>query len=199
MASKPYHHGDLPTTLRAATAELVVERGTSGFSLREVARRAGVSHAAPAHHFGDAEGLLVSVATEGFTKLADALDEATEGITDAAERLRACGKTYIRTAQAYPGHFSVILQTSLTPDDECVAASVRAYSILQESIAMVRDQVNPDLDVEPMATLCWATMQGLVVLAPNLDDVAEKTDTNSTSLDKLVEQFTDVFIAGCRA
>ena len=68
-----YHHGDLPAALRAATAQLVSEKGPSGFSLREVARRAGVSHAAPAHHFGDAEGMLTSVAAEGFAKLADEL------------------------------------------------------------------------------------------------------------------------------
>ena len=59
---KPYHHRNLPAVLREVTAELVSERGPAGFSLREVARRAGVSHAAPAHHFGDTRGLLTSLA-----------------------------------------------------------------------------------------------------------------------------------------
>ncbi len=197
---KTYHHGDLPAALRTATAELVTEKGPSGFSLREVARRAGVSHAAPAHHFGDAEGLLTSVATEGFSTLADALDAASTGITDARERLNACGTTYVRTALAYPGHFGVIFQSDLIneDDDACLLASMRAYAVLQSTIEMVRDQVNPDLDVDAMATLCWATMQGLVVLAPKLSHVAESTDTALLTLDDLVAQFTDMFIAGCR-
>ena len=53
-----YHHGDLPAALRAAAVDLIQERGPAKFSLREVARRAGVSYAAPSHHFGDARGLL---------------------------------------------------------------------------------------------------------------------------------------------
>ena len=61
-----YHHGDLPNALRRAAVEVIEERGLGAFSLREVARRAGVSHTAPAHHFGDMRGLLTSVAIEGF-------------------------------------------------------------------------------------------------------------------------------------
>ena len=56
--TRPYHHGNLPDALRAAAAEVITEKGVGGFSLREVARRAGVSHTAPAHHFGDTTGLL---------------------------------------------------------------------------------------------------------------------------------------------
>ena len=85
--STTYHHGDLPAALRAATAQLVAEKGPSGFSLREVARRAGVSHAAPAHHFGDAEGMLTSVAAEGFATLADAMED--DDADGAEEEMRA--------------------------------------------------------------------------------------------------------------
>lgn len=196
-----YHHGDLPAALRAATAELVAQKGPAGFSLREVARRAGVSHAAPAHHFGDARGLLTSLATEGFGRLADALEDAAVGVEDARERLTRCGHAYVRTALAYPGHFAVIFRDDMVSEDdpECLAESIRAYGQLQETVTKVRDQLNPDLDVDQAATFCWAAMQGLVVLAPKLRDVADSTGTTTASLDDLVESFTDVLIDGFRS
>ncbi len=199
--AKGYHHGDLPAALRAATAELVAERGPSGFSLREVARRAGVSHAAPAHHFGDASGLLTSLAAEGFATLAANLEAAVEGIDDAAERLTACGKAYVRTALTSPGHFGVILQQDLLHDDdaELLEASLRAYQCLQATIETVRDQLNPDLDVDRAATMCWASMQGLVTLSPKLSNVAEETGTTTAPIDELVESFTSMMLDGFRA
>src|SRR5258707_3669661 len=69
VATDRYHHGDLPNALRRAAVEVIEERGLAAFSLREVARRAGVSHNAPAHHFGDVRGLLTSLAVEGFDLL----------------------------------------------------------------------------------------------------------------------------------
>lgn len=199
--SKPYHHGDLPSALRAATVELVTESGPSGFSLREVARRAGVSHAAPAHHFGDAQGLLTSVAAEGFEKLADALEAAGEGVDDARERLRRCGRAYVTTALANPGHFDVIFQNDLIdPNDEsCLQASVRAYAALLRSVTMVRDQLNRELDVDAAATFCWAAMQGLVALSSKLEHVAGWTDTRTSPVEAIVDQFTEMMIDGFRA
>src|SRR5882757_7165417 len=69
-----YHHGDLKTALIRATDEILAEQGLEGFSLREAARRAGVSPAAPTHHFGGAAGLLSEVAALGFIELAKYLD-----------------------------------------------------------------------------------------------------------------------------
>ena len=194
MAST-YHHGDLPTALRAATAQLVAEKGTSGFSLREVARRAGVSHAAPAHHFGDAEGMLTSVAAEGFEQLADALEAAGEGIDDAVERLRRAGHAYVAVATRFPGHFAVMMQS----DPTLLHHSVRAYAALQRVIIMIRDQLNPDLDVDAASTFCWASIQGLVILSPNLDEVADSTGTASSSLDELIDRFATFMIEGFAA
>ena len=195
---KPYHHGDLPSALRAATAGLIAERGPSGFSLREVARRAGVSHAAPAHHFGDTKGLITSVATEGLNMLADAMDEATEGVDDPRDRMAACGKAYVRTALEYPGHFGVAFEHDLCdPDNEAyLTASLRAYGTLQDSVALVRDAVNPDLDTDTMATICWATMQGLVDLAPGLQDVADRLGGGDAPVEDLIDWFTETMFAG---
>ena len=68
-ATDRYHHGDLPNALLRAAVEVIEERGLGAFSQREVARRAGVSHNAPAHHFGDTRGLLTSLAIQGFEVL----------------------------------------------------------------------------------------------------------------------------------
>src|SRR5271165_20460 len=91
-SARPYHHGDLRKQLVAATEALILERGVDGFSLREVARRAGVSPAAPAHHFGDTRGLLTEVARLGFSDFADALHEADlRGGDDPKKRLHEQG------------------------------------------------------------------------------------------------------------
>jgi AcrR family transcriptional regulator len=82
-----YHHGDLPNALLAAAAEVITEKGVGGFTLREVARRAGVPHAAPAYHFGDSRGLLTSLAVQAFELFAEHMDAAGRGIDDPAEQL----------------------------------------------------------------------------------------------------------------
>lgn len=196
-----YHHGDLPSALRSATAELVAERGPSGFSLREVARRAGVSHAAPAHHFGDAEGLLTSVAAEGFQRLATEMAAAAEGVDDGIERLTRVGHAYVRVATENPGHFAVMMQHDLfcNTDPDLLHHSVHAYEELLRVITMIRDQYNPDLDVETAATFCWSAIQGLVILSPNLDQVANDTGTRSEPLHDLIEQFARYMVNGFAA
>lgn len=193
-----YHHGDLPSTLRSATAELVAERGPRGFSLREVARRAGVSHAAPAHHFGDSRGLLTAVAVEGYTALADALTEATAGSADARQRLRVSGHAYVSTAMANPGHYAVMIDTSIhDPDDPDLAAEgMRAFAQLIAAIEAVRDECNPELDVDAAATTVWATMHGLVVLDPKLTRIAEKNGRPPIDVISRVDQAIDVLFDG---
>ena len=196
-----YHHGDLPAALRAAAAELVAERGPTGFSLREVARRAGVSHSAPAHHFGGSRGLLTSVATEGFQTLVDAFDRAVDGLDDPVERLTAMGKAYVTTAVEHPGHFGVMCNDELvdTEDEAFGAVSIGAYLRLVEVLTEVRDTMNPDLDVDAAATLTWSAVHGLAVLSGSLADVAHKTDTTTSPLDQLVERFADLLVNGFAA
>lgn len=196
-----YHHGDLPAALRAATAELIAERGPTGFSLREVARRAGVSHAAPAHHFGDSQGLLTSVATEGFQTLTEAFEEALRGVEGPVERLNACGKAYVSTAVEHPGHFGVMCTDDLIDkDDEAfIVASSSAYEHLLAIITDIRDHLNPELDVDAAATMTWSAVHGLAVLSSGLQDVADKTDTKTAPLHELIDQFTAMMISGFAA
>ena len=75
-SGRPYHHGDLRRALIDAAVGVIEHEGLAALSLRDLARRVGVSHAAPVHHFGDKAGLLTAVAAEGFSKLADALQRS---------------------------------------------------------------------------------------------------------------------------
>ena len=107
----PYHHGDLHDALLAA-AERVLERdGLAGLTLRAVAREAGVSHAAPTHHFGDLTGLLSELAAIGFRRFNEAM--AAAGSTEAHPLMKALAraKAYVAYAQARPGMYGLMFRT----------------------------------------------------------------------------------------
>src|SRR5215469_3043551 len=94
LPTRPYHHGDLRATLLRAAVEAIGDAGPAATSLREVARRAGVSHAAAAYHFGDKAGLLTAVAVQGYHLLAQEL----RGARDADRSLLEMGVAYVRFA-----------------------------------------------------------------------------------------------------
>src|SRR5918995_6548050 len=116
---RPYHHGNLRRAVLSAAVEAITEVGPAGVSLRDLARRAGVSHAAPAHHFGDKAGLLTALAAEGYGLLADALADAQVRTQDFLE----VGVAYVRFAVDHRAHFEVMFRPDLYhPDDPAVAA-----------------------------------------------------------------------------
>ena len=98
-----YHHGDLRAAVLQAAGEILETEGLSGLSLREAARRAGVSHNAPYRHFADRESLLAALAAEGFGLLAAAQREAAAKIG-----LRGMGEAYVRFALAHPERFQLM-------------------------------------------------------------------------------------------
>src|SRR5260221_5019988 len=107
----PYHHGDLHEALLQA-AERVLERdGLSGLTLRAVAREAGVSHAAPNHHFGDLTGLVSELAAIGFRQFNAAMVAAGGSGTSLVEKALARAKAYVAYAQAHPGMYSLMFRT----------------------------------------------------------------------------------------
>lgn len=107
--TRGYHHGDLPRALLDAAVEVIAESGPAALSLRDLARRAGVSHAAPAHHFGDKAGLLTALAVQGFDLLADALR--------GAEDLLSAGVAYVDFAVGHRAHFDVMFRPDLYRSD----------------------------------------------------------------------------------
>jgi AcrR family transcriptional regulator len=117
----PYHHGDLRRALLSAAVDAIEESGPASLSLRDLARRAGVSHAAPAHHFGDKAGLLTALAIEGYQGLADALAEANESTGDLVE----IGLAYVRFAVEHRAHFEVMFRPELYHRDDPSLAEAR--------------------------------------------------------------------------
>src|SRR4249919_1176136 len=106
----PYHHGDLHEALLKA-AERVLERdGLAGLTLRAVAREAGVSHAAPTHHFGDLTGLLSELAAIGFRMFNVAMVAARDSETLPMMKAMASAKAYVAYAQARPGMYSLMFR-----------------------------------------------------------------------------------------
>ena len=126
--SRPYHHGDLPRALVAAAVRFIDDVGPAALSLREVARRAGVSHGAPAHHFRDKAGLLSAVAAEGYELLGDALSEAFERTGE----FREVGVAYVRFALSHRAHFEVMFRPELyrADDPRVVDARDRSSAML---------------------------------------------------------------------
>jgi AcrR family transcriptional regulator len=131
-----YHHGDLRHALIDATESLLAENGPQSFSLREVARRAGVSPAAPAHHFGDSSGLLTAVAVLAFDELAAALRAGeARGGRDARRRLIEQGVAYVEFAMRFPGRLRLMFGEALRGDDaELARAGNAAFLVLENGV-----------------------------------------------------------------
>ncbi|MFN6008309.1 MAG: TetR/AcrR family transcriptional regulator [Paracoccaceae bacterium] len=160
MAEKPYHHGDLRAALLAAAEEELTEKGVEGFSLRSVAKRAGVSHAAPAHHFGDTGGLLTALAAEGFTQFQARLDAREVGAVDDRDRAVRAGLGYLEFALARPALFRLIF-SSARPNfssAELITAANRAYQHLVELVTVLG---GGEADVIAL----WATSHGIADLS----------------------------------
>jgi AcrR family transcriptional regulator len=156
----------LKATILAQAAALVAERGADGLSLRELARAAGVSHAAPAHHFTDRRGLFTAMATEGFHLLAGALASARPDFQGAA-------LAYVRFAIDHPGHYAVMFDKSLydAADPELVTAEAAAGTELAAGVNTLDDPRAKD-DPQAAALAAWSLVHGFSLLWLNkaIDD-----------------------------
>ncbi|MET1111144.1 MAG: TetR/AcrR family transcriptional regulator [Allosphingosinicella sp.] len=166
-SDRAYHHGALRPALIAAAEAVLAERGTHGFSLREAARRAGVSPAAPAHHFGDASGLLTAVAAGAFRDLGDAL-EAAEAAGGREARIRAQGLAYVRFALANRARFDLMWRAALLnrDDSEYAAAAERAFRLLDRAVRGGEGAAQAPGGPETAPSIaCWAMVHGFARLA----------------------------------
>lgn len=187
-----HYEGDLRRALIDAAAQALDEVGVESLSLRDVARRLGVSHAAPAHHFGDKVGLLTAVATEGFDLFIGHLAEAL-GVAppDPVDQLPVLGRAYAGFAERHPGHFAVMFRPEVTREGDpgYAAASDAAFELLRQHIAACQATGwRAEADTRALAAAGWALAHGFAVLRshaslarhfpdPSLDGVATLTAT----------------------
>ncbi|MFJ6675761.1 TetR/AcrR family transcriptional regulator [Actinosynnema sp. NPDC091369] len=152
---RPYHHGDLRRAVLDAAVDAITEHGPAGVGLRDLARRVGVSHAGPVHHFKDKAGVLTALAAEGFDLLADALDATVATGGDIVE----LGAAYVRFAVDHRAHFEVMFRPDLLHDDDpaLVRARDRAWAALAGGVA---DRPDPELT----SVAAWSLVHGFATL-----------------------------------
>lgn len=163
-AKRRYHHGDLRTALLDAAEAVLTEKGLEGFTLRECARRAGVSHAAPKHHFRDVGHLLTVLATLAFERLNQAMTSRKETVTEADPKavLQAIGEGYIAFAADNPHLFNLMFNCALL-DNEDQALKVQseaAFMELARTVAAIRKV--PDAMADDASRLDVALMWSVV-------------------------------------
>ena len=167
MAKRPYHHPNLKDSLLDAAVGLIGEVGVQAFTLREVARRAGVSHNAPYRHFEDKDDLLGAVAAQGFERLTAALLEAMEGGRTVVERLQRQGTGYVTFALRFPLHIQVMFEQPQRLDrPEYQAAARQAFDTLVDAVKAAQAEGGlPAGDPLPWAVVSWSAVHGLAKLA----------------------------------
>lgn len=164
-----YHHGDLRAALLRAGEAVLAETGIEGFSLRRVAREVGVSHSAPAHHFGDTQGLLAALAAEGFRQFLDAMQarQAACDSQDAGELLIASGLGYLDFTLAAPALFKLMFGSDRVDvcDPDLDASAGAAFDHLAQDIARLRG-TSPYEDAAAMTDVmaAWSMVHGFASL-----------------------------------
>jgi len=163
-----YHHGDLRSALLQAAEEELAAHGIERFSLRAVAKRAGVSHAAPAHHFRDLRGMLTELAACGYERLLEFQDRRRElAAPDPQSRIVASGLGYIDFASAHPALFRLMFSSDRPDRDDphFSTASLQTFEKLVSETEAVANR-NPYQDQAAMRGLMasWALVHGLAEL-----------------------------------
>ncbi|MGO1418061.1 MAG: TetR/AcrR family transcriptional regulator [Candidatus Corynebacterium faecigallinarum] len=154
--AKPYHRENLRGDIMHIAAQLIAERGPDALSLRDIARRADVSHAAPAHHYGDRRGLFTALSVEGFTLLAETLAESVS-----AARFDRTALAYVRFAVSHPGHYAVMFRPDLIDSTEdLIAARENAAAQLDAGLDTVPDH-RVTVDIGDARRAAWALVHGL--------------------------------------
>jgi AcrR family transcriptional regulator len=188
-AKDRYHHGDLRAALIGAAEEVLAETGIEAFSLRQVAKRVGVSHSAPAHHFGDAQGLLNALAAEGFRRFLAAMQaRQAEAEDDPRAQVIASGLGYLDFAERAPALFRLMFASgrSKVATPELEAAGLAAFHNLTDGIARLRG-VSPFEDPAAMmdVTACWSIIHGFSELYISGRLVAERQQSRAERDDYL--------------
>jgi AcrR family transcriptional regulator len=201
---QPYHHGDLRRALIETALELVTEEQDWAFSLREVARRAGVSHQAPYNHFPEKQNLLAAVAIVGFERLSDGMKRAMAGIDDPEALVAAIGRTYVRLGLENPALYRLMFGPAIAdagPGDRPTivrSAGAGARAVLEEVIRRGARSgvfaVPADSPKEQIlaAHVFWSAVHGLTTLA------LDRLMAPEVTIDEMIETLLRTQIRGLR-
>lgn len=194
-----YHHGDLRAALLRSAVELVAEGDLQRLSLREVARRAGVSHAAPYHHFEGKNDLLAAVAAQAFEELVARLRAAVRRRRSPRTRLEAGAHAYLDFARENPSYFRVMSMPELayveTADGRAkLEAAQAAFSLLVELVAGACPAPLREADLRGLAVTVYATLHGFARLC--IDGGLAGGQAERRSLQRALVANTAAMVAG---
>ena len=197
----PYHHGDLRDALLAAADDELADNGVEGFTLRGCARRAGVSHAAPAHHFRDVRALLTEVAAHGFERLAEITRDYGETEPPGSlARLQAIARGYVTFADRDPHHFRLIFRVDrLDGDDErYTAAGAAAFRVPVDSVGEFYGSADPMAEPALAARVIglWSLVHGFSELMLTGQFDAAAGGDRAALIDRLVPKIVGQYFAG---
>lgn len=169
VKSDTYHHGDLKTTLIAAAIKLLKTRDSSELSLRELAREAGVSQAAPYRHFANKGDLIAAIMKEGFDLQTRYMIESTEKHRDNPEEMfYQCGLSYFRMGLKHPQHFKLMFGSKVIPDEKYPELQLSAsgtFVTLRKTISYIQTKgVVGAGDPYHRSMNCWAMVHGFTLL-----------------------------------
>lgn len=191
--AQPYHHGALRVALLNA-AEAILERdGIAALTLRAAAREAGVSHAAPAHHFGSLSGLLSELAASGFVRFREHIQAGAEAAgPDPRDRVVGLGRGYVAFARTCPGLFLLMFRSERLDwsSPALSAAGAAAFALLTQPETEADVQhASPGLQTLVAATGRWSLMHGLatLVIDGRLGPVADRV-TPGANIETLINE-----------
>lgn len=157
-----YHHGSLRAALLDGARAMLAERGEAGFSLSALARRVGVSTAAPYRHFADREALLCEIADEGYRTFGASLNQAAQDSTSPADAILRLGVAYLRFAADEPALFDVMFRGGPRASGD----GPPSFRTLLDAVVRAQEAgaLPPDQPSAALARTIWATLHGLAVL-----------------------------------
>jgi len=195
-----YHHGDLHNCLLEAADCLLEETGAAKLSLREVAKRAGVSHTAPYRHFSNRAAMLAAVAISGFNRLKARLEVAEASAPeDPVAQLRAAGHAYLDLAVNNPEHTRLMFggMMKVAPEDGLLYQAAEAsYAVIYRIIDRGRmSGAFAGRDSESLVLAAWSLVHGLTMLILGTQKVDPQTPAE---LAALADSVVDIFLNGLR-
>ena len=183
----------------SASTELIEEQGLAALSMREVARRAGVSHQAPYYYFADREAILGAIAEQGFRTLGEYVQRSVVEGDGVHAAIVAAGRAYLEFALAHPAHFRVMFRPELVLTERHPNVSGEGVRACDTFYQIVRQAVGaglPALSLDALFLLCWSVVHGLacLVLDGPLDVVMPHLDRKA-QLAEVIAQFDRLMAA----